>query len=46
MQTKIAKPNTLLPNQMLMQKHSRLVPELIPIGHDVLHLSKCDWLVR
>ena len=25
---------------------SHLVPELIPIGRDVLRSSKCDWLVR
>ena len=25
---------------------SLLVPELIPIGRDVLHSSKRDWLVR
>ena len=31
---------------MLLQKNSRLVPELIPIGRDVLRLSKCDWLAR
>ena len=43
--TKITKPNILLPKQMLMQD-SRLVPELIPIGRDVLRSSKCDWLVR
>ena len=29
-----------------MQKDSRLVPELIPIGRDVLRSSKCDWFVR
>ena len=28
-----------------MQKDSRLVPELIPIGRDVLRSSKYDWLV-
>ena len=31
---------------MLMQKDSRLVPELMPIGPDVLRSSKSDWLVR
>ena len=30
---------------MLMQD-SRLVPELIPIGRDVLRLSERDWLVH
>ena len=28
-----------------MQKDSRLVLELIPIGRDGLHSSECDWLV-
>ena len=30
---------------MLMQD-SRLVPEVTPIGRDVLRSSKRDWLVR
>ena len=30
---------------MLLQD-SRLVPELIPIGRNILGSSKCDWLVR
>ena len=29
-----------------MQKDPLLVPELIPIRHDVLRSSKCNWLVH
>ena len=36
---------SVMPPQMLTQG-SRLVPELIPIGRDVVRSSKRDWLVR